>query len=259
MFSFITSRWVKYNFVFEELVKRDFKKRYKRTFLGMGWSMLGPLLHLLVMVLVFGRLLGQDIPHFIVYVFAGLKVYSFFSESTNQGMTSLVSNSNIMSKVKVPKYLFLLSQNVASLINFALMLVIFFIFAIIDGVAFHWRFVLLIYPTLTITIFNIGAGLVLSALYVFFKDIQYLYSIFTMLVMWLSAIFYSIDDFSTVIQRVFLINPIYAHIHYFRLIVIHGVVPAWHIHLICAASAVIMLVIGALFYKRFNTRFIYYM
>ena len=259
MISFITSRWTKYNFVFEELVKRDFKRRYKRTFLGMGWSMLGPLLHLLVMVLVFTHFFGQDIPHFVIHVFAGLKVYSFFSESTNQGMTSLMSNSSIMTKVKVPKYLFLLSQNVASLINFGFMLIVFFIFAAIDGVSFHWRFILLLYPILTITLFNIGVGLVLSALFVFFKDIQYLYGIFTMLVMWLSAIFYSVDTFSLTVQRLFLLNPVFSHIHYFRLIVLHGVIPAWHIQLACALSAIIALAVGAFFYKRYNYRFIYYM
>ena len=259
MFTTITTRWQKYRFVFEELVKRDFKRRYKRTILGMGWSMLGPLLHLLVMVLVFTHFFGRDIPHFIVYVFAGLKIFQFFSESTNQGMASLMANSGIMTKVKVPKYLFLLSQNVASLINFGLMLLIFFLFVVIDGVSFHWRFIFLLYPIITITMFNIGVGLVLSALFVFFKDIQYLYSIFTMLVMWLSAIFYSIDTFSATTQRLFLVNPIFAHIHYFRLVVLHGVIPAWHIHLICASSAIIMLLIGAFFYKRYNTRFIYYM
>ena len=259
LLSLLLNRWSKYNFVFEELVKRDFKKRYKRTYLGIAWSMLGPLLHLAVMVLVFTHFFGNDIPHFIVYVFSGLKIYSFFSESTNQGMTSLLANGGIMTKVKVPKYLFLLSQNVASLINFVLMLVIFFLFVAIDGVPFTWRFILLIYPIFTLMLFNIGVGLVLSALFVFFKDIQYLYSIFTMLLMWLSAIFYSVDTFPTVIQRLFLLNPIFTHIHYFRLVVLHGVTPAWHIHLICALAAAVSLSVGALFYKRFNHRFIYYM
>ena len=259
MISLLVARWKQYNFVFEELVKRDFKKRYKRTFLGIGWSMLGPLLHLFVMVLVFTNFFGSDIPHFVIYVFAGLKMFTFFSESTNQGMASLMGNSNIITKVKVPKYIFLLSQNVASLINFGLMLVVFFIFAAIDGVSFHWRFIFLLYPIITITLFNIGVGLILSALFVFFKDIQHLYSIFTMLIMWMSAIFYSIEQFSATTQRLFLLNPIFTHIHYFRLVVLFGVIPAWHIHLACALAAIIALAVGAFFYKRFNYRFIYYM
>lgn len=231
------------NFLFEELVKRDFKKRYKRTALGILWSLFGPLLQLAVMVLVFTHFFGRDMPHFIVYVFAGLKVFLFFKESTSTGMQSLIANSGIFTKIKVPKYLFLFSRNISSLINFGLTLVIFFLFAAIDGVPFHTRFLLLIYPIITLTLFNIGVGLILSALYVFFKDIQYLYEIFTMLLMWLSAIFYTIDTFSITVQRLFLLNPVFAHIHYFRLIVLYGTIPAWHIHLICglyAASALIL-------------------
>jgi len=259
MIGHVKNRWKNYNFLFEELVKRDFKKRYKRTVLGIAWSMLGPLLHLLVMTLVFGPILGRTIPHFVIYVFAGVKVFTFFKESTSQGMQSLVSNTGILTKVKVPKYLFLLSKNIASLINFGLMLVIFFVFVAADGVAFHWHFFLLIYPIITLTIFNIGVGLILSALFVFFKDIKYLYDIFTMLVMWLSAIFYSISDFSIATQRLFLLNPIFTHIHYFRLIVLGGQIPAWHIHLACGMYAVVALLLGAFFYKKYNHRFIYYM
>ena len=255
----IHSRYVKYNFLFEELVKRDFKKRYKGTYLGILWSMLGPLLHLLVMTLVFTHFFGRDIPHFVIFVFAGLKIFTFFKESTSQGMQSLMGNSGIITKVKVPKYLFLLSKNVASLTNFGMMLVIFFVFAAIDGVSFGPRFILLIYPMLTLTVFNIGVGLVLSALFIFFKDVQYLYDIFTLLLMWLSAIFFDISTFSVTVQRLFLLNPVFTHIHYFRLVVLGGVVPAWHIHLLCAAYALGSVAVGAFFYKKFNYRFVYYM
>ncbi|MCL2363882.1 MAG: ABC transporter permease [Defluviitaleaceae bacterium] len=259
MIKTIYERWGKYNFLFEELVKRDFKKRYKRTALGIAWSMLGPLCQLVVMYLVFTHFFGRDIPHFIIYVFAGLKIFTFFKESTSQGMQSLAVNSGILTKIKVPKYLFLLSKNVAALLNFGLMLVIFFIFVLIDGVPLHLRFVMVIYPMLTLLVFNIGVGLVLSALYVFFKDIQYLYDIFTMLLMWMSAIFYSIDTFSETTQQLFLLNPIFVHIHYVRLVILHGYIPAWHIHLICGLYALGALTVGAWFYKRYNYRFIYYM
>ena len=255
----IYHRFEKYNFLFEELVKRDFKKRYKGTYLGIMWSMLGPLLHLLVLTLVFINFFGRDIAHFVIYVFAGLKIFTFFKESTSQGMQSLMGNSGIITKIKVPKYLFLLSKNVASLTNFGMMLIIFFLFAAIDGISFSPRFFLLIYPMITLTVFNIGVGLVLSALFIFFKDVQYLYDIFTMLLMWMSAIFYDITAFSVTTQRLFLLNPVFAHIHYFRLVVLGGVVPAWHIHVICAVYALSSVAVGAFFYKKFNYRFVYYM
>lgn len=258
LISSINDRWQKYNFLFEELVKRDFKKRYKRTILGILWSMLGPLMQLFVITLVFTHFFGREMEHFTVYVFSGLLVFTFFRESTNQGMQSLMANSGIFTKIKVPKYLFLFSKNVSTLVNFGLTLAIFFLFAVIDGVPFHPRFILLIYPTITLMLFNIGVGLILSALFVFFKDVQYLYDIFTMLLMWMSAIFYPVEQFSLTVQRLFMLNPVFAYIHYIRLVVIHGVVPSITVHLLCAFYAIAAMLVGFWFYKRYNYRFLYY-
>jgi len=165
----------KYKFLFEELVKRDFKKKYKRTVLGILWSLLSPLLTLLVMRIVFTEFFGRTTNHYTTYLFAGTLVFSYFSDATNQGMSSLVDNAGIFTKVNVPKYLFLLSKNVSSLINFGLTFLIFLGFCLLDGIAFHWKFLLLVYPIVCLVFFNIGVGSILSALYVFFKDIQYLY------------------------------------------------------------------------------------
>ena len=118
----------KNQFLFEELVKRDFKKKYKRTVLGMLWSVLSPLLHLIVMALVFTQFFGRNTPHYIIYVFSGNIVYSYFNEASNGGMQALMGNASIFTKVTIPKYMFLLSKNVSSLINFGLTLIIYFLF-----------------------------------------------------------------------------------------------------------------------------------
>ena len=102
-------------FLFEELVKRDFAKKYKRTILGMLWSVLGPLMTLGVMALVFTQFFGRSMEHYIIYLFCGNLLYNFFKESTSTGMTALYDNSGIFSKVNVPKYMFLLSKNVSAL------------------------------------------------------------------------------------------------------------------------------------------------
>ena len=120
------SKLSKHRFLLEELVKRDFKKKYKRTVLGMAWSMLSPMLMLLVMKVVFENFFGRDIPHYTTYLFCGLLTFNWFAESTNGGMFSLSANSAIFTKVDVPKYLFLFSVNVQALINFALTLLVFF-------------------------------------------------------------------------------------------------------------------------------------
>ena len=258
MFRRIVFRLKRHQFVFEELVKRDFKKKYKGTMLGTGWSLLSPLLTLLVMKVVFTQFFGRDAPHYTTYLFAGILVFGFFSESTKGGMTALVGNAGIFTKVNVPKYLFLLSKNVQTLLNFVLTLVVFFLFCVIDDIQFSWRFLLLAYPIFTLTLFNLGLGLVLSALFVFFRDMRYLWSVVTRLVMYGSALFYTTDKFSASMHTVFRCNPVYDHIAFMREIVIGNVVPhAWEFGLL-ALFALAALAVGGFLYKRFNTEFLYY-
>ena len=203
-------------FLLSELVKRDFKQKYKRTVLGMGWSVLSPLLNLLVMSLVFTQFFGRNTPHYTIYLFCGNLVFSYYRESTNGGMNALMANAHIFTKVNVPKYLFVLSKNVSSLINFGLNLCVFFLFVLFDGISFGPHFLALLYPIICLVVFNLGVGLILSALFVFFRDITYLYDVFTLLLNYLSAIFYKVDAFSPAVQRIFLLNPIYCYIKYFR-------------------------------------------
>lgn len=247
-----------YCFLFEELVKRDFTKKYKRTVLGMLWSVLGPLMTLGVMALVFTQFFGRNMEHYIIYLFCGNLLYGYFKESTSSGMTALYDNSGIFSKVNVPKYMFLLSKNVSSLINFGINIVVLFIFCIVDEVAFSWKFIMLLYPIGCLVVFNLGVGLILSALYLVFRDMKYLYDIFTLLLMYLSAIFYSIDAYSQQVQYLFYLNPIYVYIRYFRKIILEGTIPKLSFHLLAAAYAVIVLVIGAVMYKKKNYKFLYY-
>lgn len=247
-----------YQFLFEELVKRDFKKKYKRTVLGMAWSVLSPLLTLLVMRLVFTQFFGRQTAHYTTYLFCGNLIFSYFNESTSQGMTSLVGNAGIFTKVNVPKYLFLFSKNVQTLINFGLTLCVFFVFCVLDNITFTWKLVCLLYPIFMLVLFNIGVGLILSALFVFFRDIQYLWSVFTMLLMYMSAIFYTIDGYEPMVQNLFLLNPVYLFIRYFRKIVIEATIPTVWFHLLMLADVVVVLGIGCWMYKKYNQKFLYY-
>lgn len=248
----------KHQFLFEELVKRDFKKKYKRTILGIGWSLLSPLLMLMVMALVFTQFFGRNTPHYIVYMFCGNLVFNFYSEATKGGMRSLLENGKIFSKINVPKYLFLLSKNVQAFISFLLTVVILFLFVAMDRLPFTWKFICLLYPIVCLVLFNIGVGAVLSAMYVFFRDVEYLYDVFVRLLMYMSAIFYNIDSYKSPLKNLFYVNPVYLFIRYFRAIIIDGVIPAGWFHLLMAADAAAMLALGAWIYKKYNTQFLYY-
>ena len=245
------------SFLFSELVKRDFKKKYKRTYLGMIWSVLSPLLTLLVMNIIFKQFFGNETEHYTIYLFCGNIIFAFFSDATNGGMGSLLANADIFSKINVPKYLFLFSRNVSSLINFSLTLTVFFVFCIIDGITFTFGFFQLIIPIACLIVFNLGVGLVLSALFVIFRDMQYLWSIFTMLLMYMSAIFYTTDVFGK-FEKLFLLNPVYVYIKYFRIVVINNSFPSISFTLLAIGYALTAFLVGLLFYKKLNHKFLYY-
>lgn len=253
----------RHRFLFTELVKRDFKKKYKRTYLGMLWSLLSPLLSLSVMYLVFSNIFNSTIDNYLIYLFCGNVVWSYFSDATNGGMASLMDNAEVFSKINVPKYLFLFSRNTSSLINFAMTFVVFLIFCVITGVQFGLHFFMLLVPIACLIVFNIGMGLVLSAMFVFFRDVQYLWSVFLTLLMYMSAIFYDPAAIGKIFgifeaEKLLLLNPVYSYIKYFRVIVLEGRIPGLLTHALVIGWALLAVGIGALIYKKMNHKFLYY-
>lgn len=247
-----------YKFLFSELVKRDFKKKYKRTVLGMIWSVLSPLLNVLVLVMIFVHLFGRTQPHYNIYIFSGTLVMNFYSESTRESMKALMANASIFTKVNVPKSLFILSKSIQTFINFGLTLIIYFVFCIFEGLPFGLHTLSLIYPIFTLLLFNLGVGLTLSALFVFFRDIEYLYSIFLMLLHYVSALFYPVTIVPEEYRNLFYLNPLYTHIKYFREVMIDGIIPSAKMHLLLAGYAIAALLIGFLIYRKYNHEFLYY-
>ena len=248
----------RHRFLLEELVKRDFDRKYKGALLGAAWSVVHPLMTLLIMRVVFGHFFGGGIAHYTIYLFCGTVVFGFFSESTAEGLQALVGNAHIFTKVNVPKYLFLLAKNAQTLINFLLTLLVFFLFCALDAVAFSWRFLLLFYPVAMLLLFNLGMGFILSALYVFYRDIQYLWNVLTQFLLYLSAVFYSIGSFSSRVQNAFLLNPLYLFIRYFRMIVLDGAIPSALFHLLIAFDTLAVLALGIWIYRKYDTEFLYY-
>ena len=248
----------KHRFLLEELVRRDFDRKYKGSFFGAAWSVLNPLMTLLIMRVVFGHFFGSTIEHYTTYLFCGTVVFSFFSESSTEGLMALMGNAHIFSKVNVPKYLFLLSKNTQTLINFAITLCVFFLFCAIDGIVFTWKFLALVYPIIMLLVFNLGVGFLLSAMYVFFRDMQYLWAILTQLLLYVSAVFYSIDTFPVHVQNAFLLNPIYLFIRYFRKVVIDSAIPSFGVHVLMAVDTLVVLLLGIWIYRKYDTEFLYY-
>ena len=237
------------DFLLGELIRRDFIKKYKRTTFGILWSALSPLLLLITMDIIFGTFFGRKMPHYTIYLFSGLLLFNYFSSATRGMMTSLYSNAPIYSKVSVPKHYFVLSLSVARFIDFLVSLAVYFIFVAVDGIAFSGRMLCLLYPIICIYIINLGIGLFLSTIYIFFRDINYLWPIICRIIMYASAIFYDVSILPGIARRLLACNPLYMCIDYFRQLVIHSTVPSLSYHLVLGAMSVFCLVLGIVTYN----------
>ncbi len=244
-------------FLLKQLIHRDFKSRYKRAALGVLWSMISPLCFFAAQAIVFTKLLGRG-EHYIAYLITGNIVFHYFSDATTNSMFALQANGGIISKIKVDKDMFLFSRSISCLINFFFTVIVMFIIIAIDRIPFHWNFFILIFPVICLFFLNMGIGYILSAWFVLFKDTQYLYSIFTRILIYFSAVFYYTDRFPENIQNIFYCNPVYCYIYYFRSIIIENTIPSLFIHGLCIGFPVLFMLIGKLVYKLNDNKFAYY-
>lgn len=235
-------------FLLAELIRRDFIKKYKRTTFGILWSALSPLFLLITMDIVFGTFFGSNLPHYTIYLFSGLLLFNYFSNITRNSMSVLSINAPIYSKVPVPKLYFLFSHSVANFIDFLVSLLVYFVFVAIDGIAFRTNFLLLVYPVVCLFFINFGICMMLSSLYIFFRDISYLWPVLTRIIMYSSAIFYDAAILPGLFRRLLQCNPLYMCIDYFRQLVIHSTVPSASYHIILLVMTLLCMVIGGFTY-----------
>lgn len=248
-----------YRPLLSQLVVKDIKLKYRRSFLGYLWSILNPLMIMGIMVLVFSSMFRFDIQNYPVYLIIGQTIFNFVSEATNQAMWSITGNAALMKKTYVPKYIFTLSRVTSSFVNmiFALgaMLLVFIICRI------HFSLNMLFIPVILIQvyIFSMGLGLFLAAGTVFFRDIQYIYSAFLTAWMYVTPIFYPISQLPENLQwYIKQFNPLYAYITQFRTIVLDGMCPDLSLVMYGFGVAFLMIGCGTLVFLKSQDRFILY-
>ena len=247
----------KYKFLLSQLVSRDFKTKYKRSILGVLWSLLNPLLTMAVQYIVFCELFRWDINHFAVYLLIGTVMFNFFSESTGQALTSITGNAGLITKVYLPKYIFPVSRVLSSCINLGFSLIVLYVIIFASGLRLNIYHLLLPFPFLCIIMFSIGMGLILSSLMVFFRDMQFLYSIIIVLWMYLTPLFYPESIVPARFIWIMKCNPLYHFIRYARNIILDNSIPTFRAHMICLLFAVGVLLIGLGVFKKTQNRFIF--
>ena len=227
------------------MVKRDFVTRYRRSVLGVVWSLLNPLLTMIVMTMVFAMLMrGSGIDNFPVYFLSGQILYLFFSESTSLAMGSIIGGAGTIKKVYVPKYIFPVSRVLSSLVNFGFSFVAFIMVFVATGETFKITMLLIPIPIIYLVIFSMGVGMFLSALAVFFRDITYIYGIFLTLLMFLTPIIYPVEILPARVYHAIHLNPLFHFVGYFRYLTLDGTVPGLWANIVCAGFAMAALCLG---------------
>jgi len=253
----------RYRYLLQNLVGRDFKLKYRRSVLGVLWSVLNPLLMCLVYWAVFSSLPGfrGNIPNFAVYLLCGQLMFNFFSDSTSAGMSSVLSAAPLLKKVYIPKYIFPMEKCCFSMVNTCFSFIALLLVIVFTGSPLHLTLVLAVYPMVTLFLFSFGIALALSAFTVFFRDIMHMWSIFTTALMYFSAIFYDPAAMTSMtggfnLQSLIHLNPVYWYITGFRQCVLYGELMSLTMILVCGTCALVSLAVGTIIFKKTQDKFV---
>ncbi len=262
-----------YRYLLGQLVSRDFKTKYKRSVLGVLWSVLNPLLTMTILSIVFIQLFhmggrGSGIPDYPVYLLAGLVFWNGFSEATNLAIGSIIGNFGLLTKVYIPKYIFPLSKVLSSSINmlfsFIALYAILFVEIARGQLTFAWQNVFMPYDFICVVVFAIGISFIISALTVFFRDMLYIYGVFMTAWLYLTPIMYSLELvqsnprwYTPYFLAVMHFNPMYYFVN-FEHTIIFGATPTLMQFVYCAVCAVVALIVGILFFRSKQDKFILY-
>ena len=250
---------IKYRSLLKEFVFRDIKTRYRRSVLGLFWTLLNPLLTMTVMAILFSTLFRGNIANFPLYLLSGFMIYNFFSESTNNALYSIISGSSLIKKVYIPKYLFPLSKVLSTLVNLVASCLALIIVAVFTGAPITLNLLLLIFPILYIFLFSLGVGLILSSIALFFRDVIHFYSVILMLWMYMTPLFYPLDILPPWTMKIVLLNPLTSIIDYTRMITLYGTFPSFNLNIICLIPGVIACGLGLWIFYNTQDRFILHM
>ena len=241
-------------FLLKQLVKRDLTSKYKDSVLGIAWSFLNPLLIMIVFTAIFSMLFGRQIQNYPVYFLSGRVIYDFYKSATQGAMKSVKGNASILKKIYVPKYMFTISKICYEFINFLISFVILFIVMFVTGAQFHLTAVFAIFPLFLLVVLVFGIGLILAVCNTYFTDVEHLYSVFTLILMYASALFYPMEIVPVTVQRIFTLNPIYCAITAFRECVVYGLIPNVTSLAYLGVFAFTTLLIGIILFSMYNKK-----
>jgi ABC-2 type transport system permease protein len=246
----------KYLYLLTNLVKRDFSKKYRRSFLGVLWSVLNPLLMAAVVSVAFSKIFRIQTEHYPVYYLTGTLIFGFMSSATSHALSSMLNAAGLIKKVYIPKYIFPLEKCLFELLTTAFTFVAILLIMPALGVSLKPTVLLFWVPILYTLVFSVGLGMMLSAVNVFFRDVEHLYGVLTQAWLYLTPILYPVDVLPDSALWLLNINPMYYNVDYFRRVVMYGELPTLRLNIICASFSIGFLILGLLVFKRTQDKFI---
>lgn len=257
---FFGSFWIakKYGFLIKQLVSRDFKTRYKRSVLGVFWSFLNPLLMMIVQYVVFSQLFKSDIDNYAGYLLCGTVAFNFFNEGVGQALTSIVGNASLITKVYLPKYVYPITRVLSSGINLLMSLIPLIIVAVLTGEKITRAYFMLPYIFICLMVFTMGMGMVMASAMTFFRDMQFLWEVLSMIWMYVTPLFYPLTIVPKEIRMYFNFNPMYHYVDAVRTIILNGITPRPMEFVICTTWAILMFIMGSFVFKKTQDKFIFY-
>ncbi len=250
--------FIKYKPLIHELVSRDLKVKYRRSFLGYVWSILNPLLMMILQSIIFSYMFRSNIPNFPLYLICGNTLFTFFNETTTMGMDSIIQNASLIKKVYIPKFIFPLSRAVSCFVTMAFSLAAIVLVMLFTRATFYWTILLFWLPLAFLFLFSCGMALLLSALAVYFRDMRHLYGVLTMGWMYATPLFYPLEALPDQIIPLIKLNPLYHYINLFRNLVMYGNIPGPNTWFACIASAGVAFALGLLAFRKLQRNFILY-
>jgi len=242
----------KYRYLLYELIKKDIKLKYRSSVLGILWTLLEPLLTMIVLTLVFSNMFGKGDDNFPVYILCGRLMYGYFSNGTKTALKSIRKHGTMIGKVYIPKYMYPLASIISSYVIFLISLLVLVGVAIVQKLHINLYILQAIIPLLIIAVMTMGVGLLLATLDVFFRDLEYLWTVALMLIMYTCAIFYKVENLKNQANAwIFKINPLYSVIVMFRDAVFGRSIMAedsYHLYFSLAFSLGIFLIGGIVFW-----------
>ena len=248
----------KYRFLLGQLVSRDFKTRYKRSVLGVLWSMLNPLLTMCVQYLVFSNLFKWDVDNYAVYLLIGTVTFNFFSEASQAALSSITGSASLITKVYIPTYVFPIAKVLSSCINLCFSTLALYLIIFLQGMSLNVYHLLIPVLYVALILFTCGMGLILSALMVYFRDTQFLYGVVIVLWMYLTPLFYPIDIIPENMMGIYSMNPMYQYVTFFRTLVLDAAMPSMTQFAWCFGYAFLFMGIGFVVFRKLKRNFILY-